>query len=103
ANIALATRNIFDINITGVMNSILPVIPVMQQRRSGQLVLMSSLAGLGSMTASHIYSASKACVKVYGEGLRGVLACEGIAVNVVAPGYVKVGPGRASSSNGLSS
>lgn len=82
------TRALFATNIDGVMNTILPLIPRMQERRRGQLVLVSSLAGIGSLTASHIYSASKACVKVYGEGLRGVLANDGVQVNVVCPGYV---------------
>jgi short-subunit dehydrogenase len=60
----------------------------MRARRSGQIVLMSSLAGLRGLPFCPSYSASKAGLAAYGEALRGWLAPYGVAVSVVAPGYV---------------
>jgi short-subunit dehydrogenase len=41
------------------------------------------------MPIAPIYCASKAAVKAYGEALRGWLTPQGIAVNVVLPGFVR--------------
>ena len=82
-------RNIFAINIDGVVNSIAPLIPKMIARRSGQIALISSLAGIRGLPSSPAYSASKAWVRVYGEGLRGWLARANVQVNVVCPGFIK--------------
>lgn len=57
--------------------------------RKGQIAIISSLAGFRGLPSSPAYSASKSCVRVYGEALRGSLAPLGIAVNVVCPGYIK--------------
>ena len=85
---------IFATNINGVMNTINPAIEVMQNQKTnsrykGQIAIISSLAGFRGLPSSPAYSASKACVRIYGEALRGSLAPLGIAVNVVAPGYIK--------------
>ena len=61
----------------------------MKERKAGQIVIISSLAGFRGLPSSPAYSASKAAVRVYGEGLRGNLEKIGIAVNVVCPGYIK--------------
>lgn len=82
-------RGIFAANVDGVLNTILPAIPLMQTRKRGQLALMSSLAGIRGLPSSPAYSASKAAVRVYGEGLRGHLKKFGIEVSVICPGYVK--------------
>jgi len=61
----------------------------MRRRRRGQLVLISSLAAWYGLPVTPSYSASKAAVKAYGEGMRGRLAPFGVGVTVVMPGYVK--------------
>lgn len=88
-DLATSAYNLFDINVTGLFNTIFPVIEGMKARSKGQVALVSSLASFGGLPASAAYSATKAAVRVYGEGLRGVLFRDGIKVNVVAPGYVK--------------
>jgi len=50
---------------------------------------MSSLAGLHGMPGAPAYSASKAAVKAYAEGLRGRLAGDGIRVSAICPGFVE--------------
>lgn len=82
-------RNIFSINIDGVVNTISPLIPRMIARGSGQIALISSLAGIRGLPSSPAYSASKGWLRIYGEGLRGWLARSGVKVNVVCPGFIK--------------
>jgi len=82
-------RELFDINVTGVLNTIHPIIPRMRARRSGQIALMSALGGFRGMPTAPAYTGGKAAVKVYGEGLRGSLKKDGIRVSVICPGFVK--------------
>lgn len=82
-------KEIFATNINGVLNIINPAIERMKERGKGQIALISSLAGFRGLPSSPAYSASKAAIRVYGEGLRGNLAQFGIKVNVVCPGYIK--------------
>lgn len=81
-------RKIFATNIDGVVNTIQPVIPLMLKRGKGQIAIMSSLAGIRALPSSPAYSASKACVRYYGESLRGALAFSGVSVSVICPGYI---------------
>jgi len=82
-------RAIFDVNLTGVLNTIEPVLPRMIERKSGQIALISSLAGFRGFPGAPAYSASKGAVRFYGEALRGALRHTGVKVNVVCPGFVK--------------
>jgi short-subunit dehydrogenase len=82
-------REVFSVNIDGVLASILPVIPLMQKRGSGQIAIMSSLAGIRGIPSCPAYSASKNAVRAYGEGLRGSLKKHGINVSVICPGYIR--------------
>jgi short-subunit dehydrogenase len=82
-------QKIFATNIDGVINTIHPVIDYMVQEKKGQVAIISSLAGYRGLPSSPAYSASKAAVKIYGEGLRGSMANKGIGVTVVTPGYIR--------------
>lgn len=82
-------REIFAINLTGVLNTIHPAIERMRPRRHGQVAVMSSLAALRGFPGAPAYSASKAAVKTYAEALRGALRGEGIGVSAICPGFVK--------------
>lgn len=81
-------RRTFDVNLTGVLNSIQPLIQPMIARRRGQLAIMSSLASFRGFAGSAAYCASKAAVRIWGEGLRIELAGHGVEVNVICPGFV---------------
>ena len=82
-------RAIFDVNLTGVLNTFEPIIPRLKSRRVGQLAVMSSLASFNGWPGAPAYSASKAAVRVYGEALRGSLAAYNIGVTVLCPGFVR--------------
>lgn len=85
----LNARQMFAINIDGVLNTIDPIIPRMVARGKGQIAMMGSLAGFRGMPSAPAYAASKGFVKLYGEGLRGAFAPYGIKVNVICPGFVR--------------
>ncbi|MGE5506066.1 MAG: SDR family NAD(P)-dependent oxidoreductase, partial [Actinomycetota bacterium] len=78
-------RAIFDTNLGGTLNLVLPALPGMRRRHRGRIVLISSLAGFRGQPVMPAYSASKAAVRVWGEALRGWLAAEGVTVTVVCP------------------
>lgn len=83
------TRAVFAVNLDGVVNTVLPLVPRMVARGTGQIALISSLAGHRGFPGAPAYCASKAAVKVWGESLRGELAPRGVKINVVMPGFVK--------------
>ena len=78
---------IFAVNLTGVLNTVHPVLSRMRARRSGQIGLVSSVAAFRGLPGSPAYAASKAAVRIYGEGLRGWLAEDGVRVSVICPGF----------------
>jgi len=91
ANWEESTRDIFAVNLAGTLNTILPLVPLMRTRKRGQIALMSSLAGFRGLASSPAYSASKVCVKAYGEALRLRYRQDGLKVNVICPGFVESG------------
>ena len=84
-----AEYEIFDVNVTGVLNTILPLVPGFIKRRQGQIAIMGSLAGFSGWPGAPGYSASKAAVRIYGEALRGTLASSNVGVSVICPGFVE--------------
>lgn len=82
-------RRVFEVNLHGVLNTIHPLVPRMSARGHGQIGIVSSIAAFHGIPGSAAYSASKAAVKCYGEGLRGLLAPRGVGVSVICPGYVR--------------
>ncbi len=81
--------NTFEINVMGTINTVTPAVEIFKKRRKGKIVITASIAGYHGLPACPSYSASKACIKAYGEALRGSLKDYGINVCVVCPGFVK--------------
>ena len=82
-------ERVLDTNIHAALATISALLPSMRSRRQGQIALISSLAAYAGMPVTPAYCASKAALKIYGEAMRGTLAREGIAINVVLPGFVE--------------
>lgn len=83
------TRAVVAVNMDGMLNTIEPAIPLFRQRGRGQIALTSSLAGSRGFPVAPSYCATKAAIRVYGEGLRARLRRENIMVSVINPGFVK--------------
>lgn len=79
---------IFSVNLQGVLNTLWAAIPFMAARKRGALAVISSVAGLYPIPSAPAYSASKACVRYYGEALRAQLVPEGISMTMVYPGFI---------------
>lgn len=85
--------NTFNTNIFGVLNTVTPAIEIYRQRKNTSkpriIAITASIAGYHGLASCPSYSASKACVKAYGEAMRLRLSAEGIQLNVICPGFVR--------------
>jgi len=77
------------VNLHGCINTVLPAVEAMKSRGRGQIAVMGSLAALRGLPNCPAYSASKAAVETFAQGLRGAVAGYGIHISVISPGYVK--------------
>ncbi len=85
---AAQARAIFAVNLDGVLNTVLPLLPRMRKRGRGQIAIMSSLASFRGFPGAPAYCASKAAVRIWGEALRGELWESGLRVSILCPGYI---------------
>jgi len=81
-------RDVFDINVIGMVNTFQPYIAAMRERGHGVLVGIASVAGYRGLPGSGAYSASKAAAISYLESLRVELRGTGISVITICPGYI---------------
>lgn len=89
SGIAAEALHVLPVNIDGVVNTVLPALEAMRRRKRGQIAIMSSLAGFRGFATAPAYGASKAAVRVWGEGLRLRVARDNVGVTVICPGFVK--------------
>ncbi|MDQ0467259.1 SDR family NAD(P)-dependent oxidoreductase [Labrys wisconsinensis] len=83
-----AVRAVLAVDLVGVINTVEPLLAPMLARRSGHVAVIGSLGALRGLPSSPAYSAAKAAVHAYAEGIRPRLRRQGIAVSIVAPGFV---------------
>ncbi|ETX04308.1 SDR family NAD(P)-dependent oxidoreductase [Candidatus Entotheonella palauensis] len=79
---------IFDVNVAGVLNTLLPFIPAMQRQQHGHLVAIASVAGFRALPNVTTYAATKMAVRTLMEGYGWSLHPHGITVTTINPGYV---------------
>ena len=80
---------VVDTDLTGFYNVLKPcVMPMIQARKGGRIVVMSSVSGLVGNRGQVNYSAAKAGLIGAAKALAVELAKRGITVNAVAPGVI---------------
>ncbi|WP_197374969.1 mycolate reductase [Mycolicibacterium baixiangningiae] len=77
------------LNVLGVHDLVLAVVPGMVARGAGGILISGSAAGNSPIPNNATYAASKAFVNTFSESLRGELKGAGVHVTVLAPGPVR--------------
>ena len=78
-----------DTNIKGLLTITRTVVPMMVARGKGHIINIGSVAGDAAYANGAVYCASKAAVKVLGDGLRIDLADTPLRVTTIKPGLVE--------------
>lgn len=71
------------------------LIPQMVERRSGSIIMITSITGYTSMPGNIPYSSSKAAIASMARSLAAQYAGDGVRVNCVSPGLIKTEASRA--------
>jgi mycolic acid reductase len=77
------------LNVLGVHDLTLAVLPGMVARRAGGILISGSVAGNSPIPNNATYAASKAFANNFSESLRGELKGAGVHVTLLAPGPVR--------------
>ena len=81
-------KNVIDINLLGAMATIDIGVEILKKNGGGQIVGISSVAGFRGLPSNPSYSASKAALSNYVEGIRNHLAKHKIVATVLNPGFI---------------
>ncbi len=84
-----AEKSQVQLNVLGVHDLVLAVLPGMLARRSGGILISGSAAGNSPIPNNATYAASKAFANTFSESLRGELKDSGVHVTLLAPGPVR--------------
>jgi NAD(P)-dependent dehydrogenase (short-subunit alcohol dehydrogenase family) len=82
-------RRQYEVNVFGVVRVTQAVLPHMRARRSGRILMMSSVAGLVSPPTYGAYSSSKHALEGISNSLRLEMYPFGIDVILIEPGYIQ--------------
>jgi short-subunit dehydrogenase len=77
------------LNVLGVHDLVLAVLPGMLARKAGGILISGSAAGNSPIPNNATYAATKAFANTFSESLRGELKGTGVHVTVLAPGPVR--------------
>ena len=80
---------IMNINFYGTVNMVKAFLPELLKRPEAHITNISSMGGFISFPGQTIYSASKAAVKVFTEGLNAELKDTNVGVTTILPGAVR--------------
>jgi acetoacetyl-CoA reductase/3-oxoacyl-[acyl-carrier protein] reductase len=82
-----AWSEVITANLTGVYNTLTPILPGMNERKSGSVVIISSIVGEHGNVGQSNYAAAKAGLLGLGKTLSLEGARYGVRTNVVCPGF----------------
>lgn len=81
-------EDVIDTNLKGTFLCTKQAVKMMLSQRSGKIVNISSIVGLGGNAGQANYAASKAGVIGFSKSIAKEVGKRGITVNVVAPGFI---------------
>ncbi|EFB40254.1 hypothetical protein pah_c221o052 [Parachlamydia acanthamoebae str. Hall's coccus] len=79
-------RNVFEMNVFGLLRVTRAILPYMRKRRSGHIINLSSIGGLVGLAGWGIYNSTKFAIEGLSEALALEVAPLGIHVTIVEPG-----------------
>ena len=82
-------RKIMEVNYFGTMNSINSVYNYYNNKKSGQISIVSSVAGYRGLPAAGAYCASKSALTSFTESLHFEMKRKNVRVSLVSPGFIK--------------
>jgi len=82
-------RQVIDTNLTGVFLCTQAVLKPMLKQRSGRIVTITSVVGLGGNAGQANYAASKAGLIGFTKSVAREVASRGITANAIAPGFIE--------------
>ena len=82
-------REIMEVNFFGTVNSINAVYDYYKEKKSGQISIVSSVAGYRGLPAAGAYCASKSALSSFAESLYFDLKRFNVRVSLVSPGFIK--------------
>ena len=82
-------RKIMEVNYFGTMNSINSVYDYFNNKKSGQISIISSVAGYRGLPAAGAYCASKSALTSFAESLHFEMKRKNVRVSLVSPGFIK--------------
>ena len=82
-------RKIMEVNFFGTVNSINAVYDYYKDKKSGQISIVSSVAGYRGLPAAGGYCASKSALSSFAESLYFDFKRENVRVSLVSPGFIK--------------
>jgi short-subunit dehydrogenase len=82
-------REIMEINYFGTMNCINSIYEYFSMKKSGQISIISSVAGYRGLPAAGAYCASKSALISFAESLYFDMIRKNVQVKVISPGFIK--------------
>jgi short-subunit dehydrogenase len=82
-------RKIMEVNFFGTMNSINSIYDYYKEKKSGQISVISSVAGYRGLPAASAYCASKSALTSFAESLHFEMKRKNVRVSLISPGFIK--------------
>ena len=82
-------KKIMEVNFFGAMNSINSVYNYYNKKKSGQISIISSVAGYRGLPAAGAYCASKSALTSFTESLYFEMKRKNVRVTLISPGFIK--------------